>query len=175
MWGIKFKKGKKMEISRLTISKETQEQLSKPLTKRERGRLRYIRLKELGEKGILSKARTREDVLKMVGFTDATMKTGDAWLGYMIKQGYLKETVVWKRGRKGEYEYTMGSKEPNYDLFNRNASKKKKVEPVVEQVEAVVEPVKKTKAIFRHNGVEIELEEANQELILALVDKMLGA
>lgn len=163
-----------MEISRLTISKETQEQLSKPLTKRERGRLRYVRLKELGEKGILSKARTREDVLKMVGFTDATMKTGDAWLAYMIKQGYVQETVVWKRGRKGEYEYTMGAKEPNYDIFNRNASKKKKAEPVVEQVEHV-EPVKKTKAIFRRNDVEIELEEASQELILALVDKMLGA
>ena len=106
-----------MEISRLTFTKETQEKMEKGLSKRQRGKLRYQKLVEIANNGRLSIAKNRREVARLVGYMPGQEHSGYSWVTNMINRGHLKETVVGS-GRHGylEYEYTLGSNKPRYDL-----------------------------------------------------------
>lgn len=107
-----------MEISRLIFTKETKEKMNKELTRRERGKLRYNKLKELADNGKLSLAKNRTEVANLVGMpNDGATKTGYKWVSGLIRNGYIKETIIGiGRNGKMEFEYSLTSKKPNYDF-----------------------------------------------------------
>ena len=95
-----------MEISRLTFTKETKEKMEKGLNRREAGRLRFERLKEAEEEGLLANVSTRIGVAKLAGFTDERYKTGYSWVSNLVTRGHLSETIRgFDEHNKATYEY----------------------------------------------------------------------
>ena len=105
-----------MEVSRLTFTDETKKRMTKGLTKREKGRLRFERLKEAAEDGRLQRAKTRAEVAHLAGFTRGQYKTGYSWVMNMLTRKHLFERIsgMAPNGR-AEYEYTLGP-DPIYGI-----------------------------------------------------------
>lgn len=180
-----------MQVSRLTFTKETKDKMSKPLNRRERGELRWKKLKELDESGKLSSARVRTDITKMMGLGDG-YGAGYSWVSNMIRRGHLKETIYGtdKNGRV-EFEYHVVG-EPDYRSKNAVAGRKAWLEkrknmtgeigmtkeytvtneytlpkPVV-----TVEGNTTLKAIIRYGELSIELEGIDVSIIERIIDKL---
>lgn len=104
-----------MEVSRITFTKETKEKMRKRLSNREKGKLRYDRIKELEDQGLLVKASNRKDIARMGGYTSQQNKQGASWVSNLIKSGYLTETLLGRSSNgKKLFEYHMTDKTPSY-------------------------------------------------------------
>lgn len=128
-----------MFVSKLTVSDELKQNNLSP---REKGRLRWQRLKDLDASGELQFIKTRNDLAKAVGYGDKE-PSGVAWTNNVIRRGYVKEVFTGFEGSKTMKEYHLTGKEPDFD-FNgvRNRHTKKKAEKKVEQkVEQKTEPM----------------------------------
>ena len=147
-----------MYASKLTISPETQALASKPLTKKDQGRLRYEKFKRLEENGYLTKIKNKHQLLELLGVKDKDYKTGIAWLNYQFKHGYITETL---NRYGGGFEYHSTSKHPDYTPFGgRNRKKKPQVETVIESKPVLVQETVTQDIptmMVRKDGIEIEL------------------
>lgn len=105
-----------MEISRLTFTKETKEKMSKGLNKRQKGELRWKKLKEADTNGELAFVKNRYEVARLCGFTESQKKTGHSWVTRKILNHQLQETLggIGKDGRM-EYEYHIIA-DPDYEF-----------------------------------------------------------
>lgn len=171
-----------MEISRLTFTKEIKEKMSKGLNRRQLGKLRYEKLKELAESGKLSSAKNRIDVMKAVGFTDEQYKTGYSWVANMIHRKALTERISgFGKNGKAEYEYTLGSEVPDYG--NTKAQKarwgKPIEEPTPEKPRAMVwvdesaKLLKTYKLEFSNDNIKIRIELDDYEKVASLIKDIL--
>lgn len=116
-----------MEISRLSFTKKTQEEMKKNMSVREKGKVLFARLQELDNDGTLSKAKTRADVARLVGYTEERAKAGYSWVSNLIHRGFLSETIQeWTGGKMiAEYHTTGNSPDYDYEEVNRRKAKKK--------------------------------------------------
>lgn len=180
-----------MEISRLTFSRDTQDKIEKGLTKKQRGELRFNRLKEAEANGSLQKAKNRIEVAHLVGYTDEQYKTGYSWVCNMLARKHLIERIggLGANG-KVEYEYTIGS-EPDYRMVNVAAGRKKankarreiakKYEQDSHRREEASENVNNTLAriVITYGDLKIELSDIQPEMvkdiIASMFDKVKGA
>ena len=115
-----------MFASKITISKDTQKK--NEMTVREKGKVLFARLQELEEDGTLSKAKTRADVARLVGYSEERAKAGYAWVSSLIKRGHVSETIQeWTPGGKmiAEYHTTGSAPDYGYEEVNRRRAKKK--------------------------------------------------
>lgn len=113
-----------MEISRLLFSKETQQKLEQELTIREKSKLRWQKLKEAAESGVLDKARNRFEVANIAGYTGVEEQKGYAWVANLIRRGHLKEHIYGQnKWGKMEFEYHIAT-EPDFD--HKSSGRKKK-------------------------------------------------
>ena len=104
-----------MEISRLSFSKKTQEAMNKNMGVMKKGKVLFARLQELDSDGTLSKAKTRADVARLVGYSEERANAGYAWVSSLIKRGYVSETVQgWTPNGKMIAEYHMTGSKPDY-------------------------------------------------------------
>ncbi len=103
-----------MKVSRLIFTKETKDKMNKSLNKREKGRLRSAKLKELDNDGRLAVAKNRYEVASMVGVSNK--QVGYNWVSTLIKRKKITEilTGVNQYGQ-AEYEYHLGSGETVVD------------------------------------------------------------
>lgn len=118
-----------MEISRLSFTKKTQEAMNKDMTVREKGKILFARLEELDNDGTLSKAKTRADVARLVGYPEERAKAGYAWVSNLIRRGHLSETIQeWTPSGKmvAEYHITGSVPDYGYEEVNRRKNKKKR-------------------------------------------------
>ena len=117
-----------MEISRLTFRKETKDKMKKEMTVREKGKVLFARLQELEADGTLSKAKTRADVARLVGYSEERAKAGYAWVSNLIRRGHLSETLQeWTPSGKMIAEYHVPGSMPDYgyeEVSRRKAKKK---------------------------------------------------
>ena len=117
-----------MEISRLSFTKKTQEDMKKDMSVREKGKVLFARLQELEEDGTLSKAKTRADVARLVGYPEERAKAGYAWVSNLVRRGHLRETIQeWTPSGKMIAEYHTTGSLPDYgyeEVKRRNAKKK---------------------------------------------------
>lgn len=123
-----------MLASKLTVSEELTQN---KLTPREKGKLRWNRLKELDASGELQFIKTRNELAKAAGYGDKE-PSGAAWANNIINRGYIKEVFTGFEGSKTIKEYHLTGKEPDFDykgVRKRNAQKKteKQVEPNVDE------------------------------------------
>lgn len=122
-----------MEVSRLTFRKETKEAMNKGLSKTQKARLRFNRLRELNESGALSMIKTRKELAYALGYTrEQITVSASPYICRLIKQGYMTETLLNfdPMTKMPQYEYHLTGKEPNAVIGRpkRNSSAKEKVE-----------------------------------------------
>lgn len=117
-----------MEISKLSFTKKTREDMDKDMSVREKGKVLFARLQELEEDGTLSKAKTRADVARLVGYAEERAKAGYAWVSNLIRRGHLTETIrEWTPSGKMIAEYHLAGSMPDYgyeEVKRRKAKKK---------------------------------------------------
>ena len=172
-----------MNVSRLTFTKETKEKMSKPLNHFQKGELRWKKLKELEDEGVLSTAVNRQDVIKLLGATK-TYGPEYTWLSSMISKGKVRETLTgFDKNNRAEYEYhIIGT--PDYDVASR-AKKSKEAKAKLAKLapaKAIVQPVSgnvftvpssdRTKMVIKYKDLTIELENISQATIEAIVEKL---
>lgn len=166
-----------MEVSRLTFTKDTKNKMAKGLNRRQQGKLRFERLKEAEENGLLQKAKTRTEVAELAGFTREQYKTGYSWVTNMLIRKHLIERIsgMGINGR-AEYEYHLGS-EPDYS--NRGAAKarakiNKQPEVVVDSVETKPQAIASVAKLEIVRGdLSIKIEFANDTNVIELVKQLL--
>lgn len=117
-----------MEVSRLSFTKKTQDKMNKSMSVREKGKVLFARLQELEADGTLSKAKTRADVARLVGYPEERAKAGYAWISNLIRRGHVSETILeWTPSGKmvAEYHTTGSMPDYGYEEVNRRRAKKK--------------------------------------------------
>lgn len=129
-----------MEVSKLTITKDTMNRAGK-MTPKERGKLLFARLEEAERDGRLSKAKDRKDVAEIAGY-ERDAVSGYNWVSTLINRGNISETFRgWGKNGVREAEYHL-AKRPNYE---HRKSKKKKTPTVL--VKPMTAPVTETTAV----------------------------
>lgn len=166
-----------MEVSRLIFSKETKDKMETPINHFKRGELRWRRIKEYEDGGNLSKARSRMDIVEMLG-SERKYNAVYNWVSNMITRGFIKETIL-GLGSDGKMEYEYHTiKSPNFSpAKNANkgrkvSSKPNKIVPEVVALPVVKEEPKKAKVAIRYRELTIELENVDETIIERIVDKL---
>lgn len=139
-----------MEISRLSFTKKTQEDMKKDISFRKKGKVLFARLQELDNDGTLSKAKSRSDVARLVGYPEERAKAGYAWASNLIRRGHLTETLQeWTPNGKMIDEYHLVGSMPDYGYEEVRRCKEKKqaiakvAEEAIEQEKAIINtPIK---------------------------------
>lgn len=104
-----------MEVSRLSFTKKTQENTKKNMSVREKGKILFARLQELDEDGTLSRAKTRTDVARLVGYPRERAKAGYAWVSNLIRRGHMTETIRgYSPSGVADCEYHLAGSHPDY-------------------------------------------------------------
>ena len=137
-----------MFASKLTITKETQEQQAKSMSVRQKGRIMFARLKELEADGTLMKAKTRADVARLVGYPEERAKAGYSWVSNLIVRGHLSETIrEWTPSGKmmAEYHTTDTMPDYGYEEVNRRKNKKKRGQQTAKAEKQALEAWQKIK------------------------------
>lgn len=119
-----------MEVSKLSFTKKTQDEMKKDMSVREKGKVLFARLQELEADGTLSKAKTRADVARLVGYTEERAKAGYAWVSNLIRRGHISETIQeWTPSGKmvAEYHTTGSMPDYGYEEVKRRKAKKEKI------------------------------------------------
>lgn len=112
-----------MEVSKLTLTKETKEKMEKPLSAMERGKLMWAKIVEAERDGRLQQAKYRNDIASIAGYTDK--KRGYSWVSNMIKRGAIRETIY----APGEYTYAIGEA-PKFEYTGNKMNKTAPVENI---------------------------------------------
>lgn len=114
-----------MFASKVTVSEETKNK--NEMSVREKGKVLFARLEELDKDGTLSKAQTRADVARLVGYSRERAKAGYAWVPNLIRREHLTETI---RGHTPSgiavCEYHLAGTRPDYGYEERARRRAKK-------------------------------------------------
>lgn len=125
-----------MEISKLSFTKKTKEQMKKDMSVREKGKVLFARLQELEADGTLSKAKSRADVARLVGYPEERAKAGYSWVSNLISRGHIRETILeWTPSGKMVAEYHTTGSMPNYtyEEVGKRKAKKQAIAKVAEE------------------------------------------
>ena len=125
-----------MEVSKLSFTKKTQDKMNKNMSVREKGKILFARLQELEEDGTLSKAKTRADVARLVGYPEERAKAGYAWISNLIRRGHVRETILeWTPSGKmvAEYHTTGSMPDYGYEEVGKRKAKKQAIAKVAEE------------------------------------------
>ena len=113
-----------MGAPKLSFTNKTQERMKKDMSIREKGRVLFARLQELEADGTLSKAKTRADVARLVGYSEERAKAGYAWVSNLIRRGHVSETIQeWTPSGKMVAEYHTTGTMPDYGYEEVNRRK----------------------------------------------------
>ena len=112
-----------MEISRLIFTKETKEKIDKGISPQTKGKLRWDKLKEAENNGVLQQAKNRIDIGKIVGLEND--KTAYSWVSGLISKKAIIETLDGFENNKPVYTYHLGR-----PLSYVNGRKKRKEEQI---------------------------------------------
>ena len=114
-----------MEVSRILFTKETREKMEKGLNSRQKGKLRWEKLKEAEANGRLGMAKSRYDLGRLVGYSEADRKKGYQWACNMIQRGHIKEHIYeFDSYGRAVYEYHLGT-EPDFDASGVKNAKRR--------------------------------------------------
>lgn len=124
--------------ARVIISPETIKKAGKISNKR-KGELRFKRLVEVANTGVLQQAKTNIEVGKLIGITDA--KAAYSFVQYQIEQGNLIRRLSGRNPRTGrpEYEFSFNFEKPKtpdplkevFKVVEPQEQPQQKAEPIV--------------------------------------------
>ena len=158
-----------MLASNVIISEETRKK--NQLDKRQQGKLRYQRLRELEQSGALSTASTRSELAVMLGYPKGD-KTGISWVNNMVNRGYIKEYITGAERGKAMKEFHLTSKTPDYDFSQAKAKHKAMRENKVEEINRVEleqEPNRPTRVVVEYCGMTITIDNAGAEYVSEII------
>ena len=123
--------------ARVIISPETIKKAGK-ISNRRKGELRFKKLVEVANTGVLQQAKTNIEVGKLIGITDS--KTAYAFTQYQIEQGNLIRRLSGRNPNTGrpEYEFSFNFEKPK--KTSQPKEEPKVVEPQ-EQPQQKEEPI----------------------------------
>lgn len=154
-----------MEVSKLTITKDTMKRAGK-MTPRERGKLLFARLEEAERDGRLSKAKDRRDVAEIAGYERDSI-SGYNWVSTLVRRGNISETFRgWGKNGAREVEYHL-AKRPSYE----HREKKKKKAPTV-RLKPIATTVAETPAMEAPVETPAEKETQTKEETLPVMAKI---
>lgn len=166
--------------ARVIFSKEFLDKTKgEELTAFQKGKIYFDRLTELDNSGELKKARNRNEVIDLVGYTGKE-GNGYSWVSNLVRRGHLTETLVGLEDGKKIYEYHLTRKRPIYGKKRRN-KKLMTVEDRAEQLQRVHDEAMKHCAIreekpqltIKYGKVEIIVgDNADVEYIAKLVKEL---
>lgn len=174
-----------MNVSRLTFTKETKEQMEKPISQFKKGELRWKKLEELESTGKLSLAKNRRDITSMMGLGTG-YGTAYTWVSNMISRGSIDEILLgFDKNDRPEYEYHLtGVNRPNYKKVgranvpkpNKSSVGDKTVKPVVENFpsgKVYTVPVNDgAKMVIRYKDLTIEINNVGDEVIQRIIETL---
>lgn len=155
-----------MEVSQLTISKETMEQAQRKLTPQEKGDIMLGRLEEIDKSGALAQARTRNDVALYCGYSVANIKAGYAWVKNLIKRGVLEEVLVSKQGRVAEYQYYYKGKQPKKTQVYAPTN-------ITTAIETPVVEASNTLITIYHGDTTVAIENVGREMLADIISTII--
>ena len=142
------------------------EELSGP----RKGELRWNKIKDADDNGILSHAKNRYEVANIAGYSSAERSKGYQWVANLIRRGHLQEIMHGLNNGKFEYEYHVVG-EPDFNHKKARKAAKQKLEK-----QNRIKTNKKTKhnnksankniqekAVEQKETKKIEIEENNME------------
>lgn len=130
-----------MRASKVILSKETKEKMSKGLSNREKGKIREQRLQELADSGKLQFIRGRRELAEAVGFMNTHNNTaGYQWVVHRIKSGQLIEHIVgYTDYGTAEYEYHLSEEKVSNPVVDKG------IEEAVKEFPKLIQPVTEQK------------------------------
>lgn len=170
-----------MEVSRLFFSKETKEKMNEPISHFKRGELRWKKIKEYEDKGTLSKAKTRLDIVEMLG-SERKYNSVYNWVSSLITRGFLKETLTgFDDNGKMTYEYhTIGK--PTFSPTNnfnnqhkkdKNMTKTKATKTITKTAPTITDSnTNKTTVTIRYGELVIEISQVDKDIIESIIAKL---
>lgn len=166
-----------MNISNFTLTEETKMRMNKPLSTRDKGRLRNEKLQDLAKSGRLAFITTRADLAEAVGFTyDQRDKAGYQWVMKNVQKGRIKETLTGYRddGRaEYEYQYLGENTKPKATIKKKPVAKKKPMVLVNEAVK-VAEEIKPAEVVITKGDLAICIKNADKSVIAEIIKVVLG-
>lgn len=150
------------------FTNEFKQMTKQKLPKAQRKELRIKALKEAEENGKFINAKSRYDIAKLAGFTDAQRASGYIWVLDQIKAGVLKEHIVgYKNNGRAEYEYHMANSKPVVKPVEAPMTIAPTFKPEVKVIN-VAEP-KPVAVTIKADDVTISIENAGVDYIIALL------
>lgn len=149
-----------MEVSKLSFTKKTQDKMNRSMSVREKGRVLFARLQELEADGTLSKAKSRADVARLVGYPEERAKAGYSWISNLISRGHVSETIQeWTpSGRMvAEYHTTGSTPDYGYGEAGRRRAKKQAI------AKAAEETIKREKVIA-NTPIKVEITKGDMTI-----------
>ena len=179
-----------MEISKLSFRKDTKEKMNKPMSAWEKGKVLFARLEELDRDGMLSKAKSRADVARLVGYPRERAKAGYAWVSNLIRRGHITEIIRgYSPSGVADCEYHLTNSRPDYgyEEQERHRARKRAVAKVAEEAvrQGLVEQIPvldnlaaqtkviATKVEIIKGDITIKLELCDSEQIMSLIKQLL--
>ena len=168
-----------MEVSRLSFTKKTQEGMKKDMPVREKGKVLFARLQELEDDGTLSKAKTRADVARLVGYSEERAKAGYAWVSNLIRRGHVNETIQeWTPSGRMVAEYHTTGSMPDYghEEAKRRKAKKENISNEWQKLQSNMPmPIedKSIKIEITRGDMAIKVETGNHEGVIKLITTIL--
>lgn len=166
--------------ARVIFSKEFLDKTKgEELTSHQKGKIYFDRLTDLDNSGELSKARNRNEVVNLVGYTGSG-GNGYSWVSNLIRRGHLTETLVGVEDGNKYYEYHLARKRPTYGK-RRRGRKSMTVEDRAEHLQKLhdeamkycVTKEEKPQLVIRYGKVEITVgDNADVEYIVKLVKEL---
>lgn len=139
--------------SKLEVSESTR--VYKDLTTREKGKIRWERLKEAD----LTNASTRKDIAMLGGYDRDDVK-GASWVNNLVARGYLAEIFEHKEGQMRYNRYALTGKEP----FHRKVKRKRTVIPT--EIKEIIKPISSSaEVVIARGDMTITLKMGDRQVI----------
>jgi hypothetical protein len=140
------KKRKEEQIRKIQTEAKRQDLINNDHGVMELGKIKFDKLKKLGETGELLKATCRGDVVKLIGYNEDEFRKGYSWVNNMIVRGHLNErTLGVTPSGKVLYEYSLTGTQPRY--YHEEQRNKKTREKTRQELSQPVEQKKESSLI----------------------------
>ena len=160
----------------VVVKKENK--MTKKLSKRAKGQIKWGNIVDASEDGRLDKCRTRRDLAKLAGYQDNEMHSGYSWVTNMLGRGHIVETKIGGDERGvALYSFKIGTP-PNYS--NTTPNRKQPASQIIERASVPTSTTAPTSAtaqiIITYGELKVELNnfdaETLKDILVELINKV---
>lgn len=147
------------------VSHKRGKRYSNGLSTRERGKIRYAKLRELDESGLLKHVANRKELIRALALSEPK-KTVYSWVSNLKNQGYLIEELS---SNMVDYKYRLAAKRPAYADEPLTKIPVEAPQVVLNEVEADTVVLSSPKATIEYGGVTVTMEQCEASFLVSLI------